>query len=81
MAAQSTNDLIDSMAAAEIGKAFSVLVDNLVGGDSQADDKFAKAVSVINDAKAIAAKVLGGPGPQKLQARVATATSKRTRRR
>lgn len=79
MAGNSTSNLIDQMAAGEIGKAFTVLVDNLVGGDGQAESRFARAVAVINQAKGIAAHVLGGSSATTTKAARALASSKKTR--
>jgi hypothetical protein len=79
MAGKSSSDLIDQLAAGEMGKAFSVLVDNLVQGDGAAETRFSRAVAVINQAKGIAANVLGGSSATR--ATRALASSKKTRTR
>lgn len=76
MAGKSTSDLIDEMAADEIGKAFSVFVDNLVQGDGEAESRFTKAVAVIDQAKGIAANVLGGPPTGTTRARALSSRRK-----
>lgn len=77
MAGKGTSELIDEMAADEIGKAFSVLVDNLVQGDGEAESRFTRAVAVIDQAKGIAANVLDGAPAATTQARALSSRKSR----